>query len=183
MSIKLVETSLNLRIEKGKTNMDYTLSSEVAEKQLELGAYINFYMFCGGTNFGFYNGALVGKFGADTPDAPNKYIPFVTSYDLDSLVTENGTTTPKYDLCKAVLADYLKSRCIESGASDSGVMQSYHTQKIHGVELVSAASFFDNLDNISAKIVRSAKPKTFEKLDQDFGFVLYSTYIKYTDDQ
>ena len=40
MSVKLVETSLNLRIEKGKTNMDYTLSSEVAEKQLELGADI-----------------------------------------------------------------------------------------------------------------------------------------------
>lgn len=161
-------------------------AEDVAEnykKQLELGAYINFYMFCGGTNFGFYNGALVGKFGADTPDAPNKYIPFVTSYDLDSLVTENGKTTLKYDLCKDVLADYLKSRGIESSASDSGVMQSYRTQEIHEVELVGAASFFDNLDNISAKIVKSAKPRTFEKLDQDFGFVLYSTHIKYTDDQ
>lgn len=38
MSIKLVETSLNLRIEKGKTNMDYILSADVAEKQLEYDA-------------------------------------------------------------------------------------------------------------------------------------------------
>lgn len=35
MSIKLVETSLNLRIERNKTNMDYTLSPFVADKQLE----------------------------------------------------------------------------------------------------------------------------------------------------
>ena len=40
MSIKLVETSLNLRIEKGKTNMDYTLSKEVAKQQLEHNADI-----------------------------------------------------------------------------------------------------------------------------------------------
>lgn len=38
MSIKLVETSLNLRKEKGKTNMDYTLSEKIAEKQLEFDA-------------------------------------------------------------------------------------------------------------------------------------------------
>ncbi len=40
MSIKLVETSLNLRIERNKTNMDYTLSADVARKQLEYAADI-----------------------------------------------------------------------------------------------------------------------------------------------
>lgn len=45
---------------------------EIAQKykeQLEKGIYVNFYMFCGGTNFGFYNGALVGKYSADLPEA------------------------------------------------------------------------------------------------------------------
>ena len=39
---------------------------------LEKGAYVNFYMFCGGTTVGFNNGALVGKFGMDALDAPNR---------------------------------------------------------------------------------------------------------------
>lgn len=51
MEIKIVETSLNLRVEKrlGKGNNDYLLSKEVAEKQLKLGAdvYCNVeYMEC-----------------------------------------------------------------------------------------------------------------------------------------
>lgn len=36
MKLKIVETSLNLRIEKGRDRMDYTLSKEVADKQLAL---------------------------------------------------------------------------------------------------------------------------------------------------
>lgn len=51
MEIKIVETSLNLRVEKrlGKVNRDYLLSKEVAEEQLKLGAdvYCNVeYMEC-----------------------------------------------------------------------------------------------------------------------------------------
>ena len=51
MEIKIVETSLNLRVEKrlGKVNSDYLLSKEVAEEQLKLGAdvYCNVeYMEC-----------------------------------------------------------------------------------------------------------------------------------------
>lgn len=157
--------------------------AEMYKNQLEAGAYVNFYMFCGGTNFGFYNGALVGKYGADAPEAPNRYIPFVTSYDLDALVTEQRTTTKKYDLCKKVLADYLKSRGIENHASKSGVQPEHGIQKIDKIELKQAAPLFGNLENISVKIAESAKPQSFEKLDQDFGFVLYSTHIRYTDDQ
>ena len=51
MEIKIVETSLNLRVEKrlGKVNSDYLLSKELAKKQLKLGAdvYCNVeYMEC-----------------------------------------------------------------------------------------------------------------------------------------
>lgn len=51
MEIKIVETSLNLRVEKrlGRVNNDYLLSKEVAEEQLKLGAdvYCNVeYMEC-----------------------------------------------------------------------------------------------------------------------------------------
>ena len=51
MEIKIVDTSLNLRVEKrlGKVNSDYLLSKELAKKQLKLGAdvYCNVeYMEC-----------------------------------------------------------------------------------------------------------------------------------------
>ena len=74
--------------------------SENYKKHLELGAYINTYMFCGGTNFAFRNGALRGRYGADVPGAPNRYIPFATSYDVDAPVSEHGVPTEKYFKCK-----------------------------------------------------------------------------------
>lgn len=49
MRLKVVETSLNLRVERGRDRMDYILSEEVAEKQLSLEAdvYCNVeYMEC-----------------------------------------------------------------------------------------------------------------------------------------
>lgn len=56
MEIKIVETSLNLRVEKklGKVNCDYRLSKEVAEEQLKLEAdvYCNVeYMECNDTKY------------------------------------------------------------------------------------------------------------------------------------
>ena len=49
MNMRIVETNLNLRIERGKNRMDYVLEKEIAEKQLSFGAdiYANVeYMEC-----------------------------------------------------------------------------------------------------------------------------------------
>lgn len=67
------------------------------------GANINFYMFCGGTNFGFTSGA--SNFG------PGKYSPHITSYDFDAPIDESGDVTQKYFTIKNILkkvncADY-----------------------------------------------------------------------------
>ena len=43
MNIKIVETSLNLRIERGKQKEDYTLSSAIAEKQLAIDDNVDIY--------------------------------------------------------------------------------------------------------------------------------------------
>ncbi|XP_031562165.1 beta-galactosidase-1-like protein 2 isoform X2 [Actinia tenebrosa] len=65
---------------------------------LKMGASINFYMFHGGTNFGFMNGAnLQGDEG---------YLPTITSYDYDALLSEAGDITPKYKVLKEVLKTY-----------------------------------------------------------------------------
>lgn len=51
---------------------------------MNLKANVNFYMFIGGTNFGFSNGA----------DPAFQVQP--TSYDYDAPLTEAGDTTQKY---------------------------------------------------------------------------------------
>ncbi|MBO5222227.1 MAG: beta-galactosidase [Clostridia bacterium] len=68
------------------------------KEMLDMGASVNFYMFHGGTNFGFMNGA----------NCPGKkdYQPTITSYDYCAPLTEEGNTTKKYDLLRELLKDY-----------------------------------------------------------------------------
>uniref|UniRef100_A0A8C7BQ45 Beta-galactosidase n=1 Tax=Neovison vison TaxID=452646 RepID=A0A8C7BQ45_NEOVI len=47
---------------------------------------LNFYMFHGGTNFGFMGGSA----------SLDQYLPMVTSYDYGALLTENGERTTEY---------------------------------------------------------------------------------------
>jgi len=55
---------------------------------LDNGASVNFYMFYGGTNFGFTAGA--------NEIGPGNYMADITSYDYDAPMTEAGDPTPKY---------------------------------------------------------------------------------------
>lgn len=73
MKLKIVETSLNLRVERrlGKTNNDYLLSKEVAEEQLKLKAdvYCNVeYMECNDSEYmnAFHDAGYVAYKGLDT---------------------------------------------------------------------------------------------------------------------
>lgn len=53
---------------------------------LSKNASVNFYMFVGGTNFGFWNGANSGDL---------RNLATVTSYDYDALISEHGDIHPK----------------------------------------------------------------------------------------
>ncbi|PSL38692.1 beta-galactosidase [Labedella gwakjiensis] len=63
---------------------------------LAAGASVNIYMFHGGTNFGFTNGA----------NDKGVYQPTVTSYDYDALLDESGAPTAKYWAFREVLSRY-----------------------------------------------------------------------------
>ncbi|TQJ29643.1 beta-galactosidase family protein [Microbacterium sp. SLBN-146] len=63
---------------------------------LAAGASVNLYMFHGGTNFGFTNGA----------NDKGVYQPLVTSYDYDAPLDESGAPTEKYWAFREVLAKY-----------------------------------------------------------------------------
>lgn len=63
---------------------------------LAMGASVNVYMFHGGTNFGFTNGA----------NDKGTYAPITTSYDYDAPLAEHGAPTAKYHAMREVIARY-----------------------------------------------------------------------------
>ena len=70
------------------------------DAMLKTGASVNFFVFCGGTNFGFTAGAN------GNGDRPGDYAPTVTSYDYDGPLTEWGDPTPKFFACQEVIRKY-----------------------------------------------------------------------------
>ena len=138
---------------------------------LEMGAYVSFYMFCGGTNFGFMNGARVVTKFFDEPESPKVYRPIVTSYDVDALVSEDGIATEKYYACRKELDEFLKKEVRTYRLPEP------EKQEISDVKLNLCAPLFENLDRIAKTSVHSVTPMTFESLDCPYGFVLYTTTI------
>jgi beta-galactosidase len=127
---------------------------------LDLGASFSMYMFHGGTNFGFTNGA---NYSADT------YQPTITSYDYCAPLSEAGDMTPTFYALRDLLAKY------NGGYSELDVKDT--EKKAYGkVTLTEGARLFDNLDAIG-KTVHSAAPLSMEQVGQDFGYILYSSTI------
>lgn len=72
------------------------------ERILSYPASVNFYMFHGGTNWGFMNGANI--LGGATDNSG--YQPDTTSYDYDAPLTEAGDYTEKYVVIKELIEKY-----------------------------------------------------------------------------
>lgn len=133
---------------------------------LENDISVNFYMFHGGTNFGFMNGANYHDEQRCT----------VTSYDYDALLTEAGDLTEKYHLVKDILKKY--EHKIKKHKSHKYFSLKESKKINYGeVEFTEYGTFKENLDLIS-KHYTSPYPLTMEELDQDYGFILYKTTIK-----
>ncbi|KAJ8779001.1 hypothetical protein J1605_013235 [Eschrichtius robustus] len=64
------------------------------ENMLKLGASVNMYMYHGGTNFGYWNGA----------DEKGRFLPITTSYDYDAPISEAGDPTPKLFAIRNVIS-------------------------------------------------------------------------------
>lgn len=131
------------------------------EKFFDLDASFNLYMFHGGTNFAFWNGA----------NHPGDYQPTITSYDYRALLTEAGDITPLYEAVKELIAR-------RTGKPAPAIEVKNSEKAAYGtLELTEQAELFDNLDKLSVP-VKAAFPKTMEQLGQDFGFTLYRTTVK-----
>ncbi len=138
--------------------VDYSVHKKSLEEMLERG-HVNFYMFHGGTNFGFMNGSNYDdKVGAD-----------VTSYDYDAPLTEDGQITEKYLEFRKVIAQFREIPKV--GFTTKIQRKAYGT-----LRLQEKAGLFDTLDTLSAP-VREAMPLSMEELGQNYGYVLYRSTI------
>lgn len=122
-------------------------------------ASFNFYMFHGGTNFGFTAGA----------NHYDVYEPTVTSYDYCALLNEYGDYTPAYHAVRDILHK-------KQSLPLSELPPSPERQNIGIVRLEEKTGLFENMDNIGEKHY-SPLPEGMEYYGQNFGMIYYETVV------
>jgi len=130
-------------------------SVDTLDEILAAGASVSFYMFHGGTNFGFMNGAN---------GEPEAYAADVTSYDYACPLSESGDPTPRFAAYQAVLKKYVNIPEME--------IPSASPKTAYGpVALTESVGLFEALDVLSQPQT-SVTPQPMEIYDQDYGFIL-----------
>lgn len=130
------------------------------EEILRLGASFNIYMFAGGTNFAFMNGAGIHE---------GKYCPVTTSYDYDAFLTESGDRTTAYYLLRDLLAKY---------KAPVALMAKDSKKKAYGKVVFSeSAKLFIQKD--FGRCICSVVPLSMEEMGQAYGYLCYTAKLTY----
>ena len=133
--------------------------AKLFKDMIDCGASLNFYMFHGGTNFGYMNGA----------NYYDKYEPTITSYDYNALLSEAGDLTPAYFEVRKIIEERF-------GSLPELTVKNSEKAAYGKLELDERCSIFD-ASKLLAKPVHSAAPKFMEDIGQYYGFTLYSTTV------
>ncbi|XP_040842485.1 beta-galactosidase-1-like protein isoform X2 [Ochotona curzoniae] len=134
------------------------------ENMLKLGASVNMYMFHGGTNFGYWNGA----------DDKGRFLPITTSYDYDAPISEAGDPTPKLLAIRNVISKFQEVPLGPLPPPSPKMTLGPLTLYLDGDLL----AFLDFL--CPEGPIHSVFPLTFEAVKQDRGFMLYRTYLTHS---
>lgn len=130
----------------------------VVDDMLCIGS-LNMYMFIGGTNFGFTNGA----------NHYEKFAPDVTSYDYDALLSECGDITPKYMAVREVVARHLNTELPPVPAN--------REKRAYGsVNLIESAGLFTQIERL-ANPIHSDVPRCMESYGIGYGYIAYQTKL------
>jgi len=143
-----------------KQKVDENKAAKELDTLLMNNISVNIYMFHGGTNFGYWNGANYSKEHPIQPD--------LTSYDYDAPLSESGVPTTKYYKLREVIKNYLPNKKYIADPPPLNPVIS-----ISFIELKQGYNILDKLPNP----IFGANPKTFEDLDQGFGYVLYQSKV------
>ncbi|XP_078392913.1 beta-galactosidase-like, partial [Cetorhinus maximus] len=139
-------------------------ATKMLEEMLQLGANVNMYMFEGGTNFGFWNGA----------DCNAKYRPITTSYDYNAPLSEAGDPTEKFYALRDVIS---KFRDVPVGPVPPPTVKFAYGS----VPVTKYGALLDFLNVLApGGAVTSTYPLTFEQMQQYYGFLLYRTLLPQT---
>lgn len=133
--------------------------SKILNQFFEEDASFNFYMFHGGTNFGYMAGANYAQV----------YQPTTTSYDYDAPLTENGDYTVKYHVMRELL-------CKKQGITPP-LPPRPQTQHLGPVSLTAWLPFADYIKHTAPKH-SSHLPHYMEHYGQAYGMILYHTEIE-----
>lgn len=136
---------------------DTAIQAANLDWMLQRGYSVSIYMFHGGTDFGWMNGA-------NSSDSTKDYEPDVTSYDYDSALDESGRPTAKFFAFRDVIAK-------ATGVTAPPVPDVAPPIPIAAFKLTEAASLWDNLP----KPIESDKPLAMEDIGQSYGWILYRT--------
>ena len=140
-----------------------TLVAKSLDKILSMNASVNIYMYEGGTNFGFMNGANYNLL---------LYKPIPTSYDYDAPLTEAGDTSMKFHILRETISKHEKIPVVPIPRNT--------TKFAYGkVQMTRFSTFLDALPKLAAPHgpVNASFPLTMEQIGQNYGFVLYRTQI------
>lgn len=154
----------------GKYRNVYPTESVVKEvkEQLEKGHSFSFYMFHGGTNFGFFSGANLVPISSENR-FKTEYRSTVTSYDTNAPLNEWGDCTDKYFAVQSVMEEYLGKKLPKP--------EKIPTMNLGEVKLTKSASLFDNLSALGEHFYDMI-PRNMEHYGQNFGYILYRTFVK-----
>lgn len=136
--------------ERPAQQLDWMLANDVS---------VSIYMFHGGTNFHYTNGANTNN---------GAYEPQPTSYDYDAPLGEYGNAYPKYHAFREVIQKHLPE-----GKTLPPVPADNPTTNFAEVELQEWAP----LSEAYGKQIQSENVLTMEDVGQDYGYILYETTI------
>ncbi|GGY43547.1 glycoside hydrolase family 35 protein [Pseudoduganella albidiflava] len=137
-------------------------AAQALDEILASGASVNVYMFHGGTNFGFMNGA-------NTDLDTRAYQPTVNSYDYDAPLSEAGEPTAKFYAFREVIAKYVDLPPLSLPPPAPILAPT-------AARFAGSAALADALP-VLATAHRDIVPRAMESLGQDYGFLLYRTTV------
>jgi beta-galactosidase len=142
-------------------------SARELDELLATGASVSLYMFTGGTNFGFTNGA----------NDKGVFQPTVTSYDYDAPLSESGEVTEKYRAFREVLARYAPVPAeLPAPATDAPVFTVTLDESVSLWDALPELADVDAAPGGSAGGAASGLP-SMDALGQYTGFALYRSRL------
>ena len=143
--------------------VNYKRPAEQLDWMLKNDVSVSIYMFHGGTNFAYTNGANTNN---------GSYEPQPTSYDYDAPLGEYGNAYPKYHAFREVI-----QRNLPQGVKLPPVPADNPTTTFAEIELTEWAP----LSVAYGKQADAERPLTFEAMMQDYGYIYYETNIEQPD--